>query len=534
MYIASIPNRSSPPAILLRESYRKDGKVRTRTIANLTQWKSSHVAALRLILKNEFDEAIAMGTPTCGKSFGLLFALNHLAKEIGLSTALGKQKYSKLTLFLIFARIAHQGSRLSAIRWGRQHTVSDILGIEDFNENDLYKTLDWVADHQENIENLLYQHYLKGHSKPPQLVLYDVTSSYFEGDENELSEYGYNRDGKRGKKQIVIGLLTDVDGEPLAVRVFKGNTSDPTTIPEQVNLVKNQFGIEDVIFVGDRGMIKSKGKDIITEASFKYITALTNEQVRKLLKDSVIQPDLFDDTIHEIEHNDKRLILRCNQSLKRLEMHRREDKVSKLKAMIEERNKVVSDSKRARPSVGLKNVTEWVESHKMHKWVSVSLNESVLAYTIDEEAMKESALLDGCYVMESNVSSDRLDKIAINETYCRLQVVERGFRSMKTADLEIRPIFLRNGERTKGHIFISMLALKLMRAFESKLKLVFDTIENNKEAVTIDDAMAALSRLCFLHYGDQDQDTEVVRLPSPDTLQSTVLSALGLNLPTMK
>ncbi len=532
MYISSIPNRSSSPAILLRESYRKNGKVCTRTILNLTKWKPEYVAALRLILKNEFDAALVLGKPSCGKVFGLLFALNHLAKETGISRALGTHKYSRLSLFLVLARIAHQGSRLSSVRWGRQHAVNDVLGLKDFDENELYKSLDWIEDHQEVIEKRLYKQYLKEHSHPPQLVLYDITSSYFEGQDNDLSDYGYNRDGKRGKKQIIIGLLTDIDGDPLAVRVFKGNTSDSTTVADQVNLVKQQFGISDVIFVGDRGMIKSTGKEAIQAESFSYITALTNAQVRKLLKESVVQPELFDETIQEVEHDNKRLILRCNQDLKKLEEHRRIDKMIKLEKMIKERNKVVSLSKRAKPDVGLKNINEWIKSHKMHQWVTLSLTKRSLTLTIDEEAKKGSALLDGCYVMETNVSSGNLNKEAIDETYRRLQVVERDFRRMKTSHLEIRPIFVRNANRTKAHVFISMLALKIVRVFERNLKLIGEKNENKKEIITVDDAMAALSRLCFLHY--KNQDKEVVRLPSPDTLQQTVLSAIGLNLPTEK
>lgn len=529
MYISSIPNRSSPPAILLRESYRKDGKVCTRTLANLTKWKAEHIEALRLILKNEFDAAQALGTPSCGKVFGLLFALNHLAKETGISKALGKQKYSSLALFLILARIAHQGSRLSSLRWGHQHAVNDILGLEDFDENDLYKALDWIEQHQEAIEQNLYKQYLKEHKRPPQLVLYDITSSYFEGQNNELASYGYNRDGKRGKKQIVIGLLTDVEGEPLAIRVFKGNTTDSTTIPDQVDLVKQQFGIKDVIFVGDRGMIKSHGKEIITKESFKYITALTNSQVRKLLKDSVIQPELFDETIQEVEHQGKRLILRCNQNLKRLEEHRRLDKLSKLQGMIEERNKFVQNSHRARADVGLKNIKTWLQDHKLHRWITLSLKEADITYAVNEEAMKDCALLDGCYVMETNVL-DHLDKEAINENYCRLQAVERDFRHMKTSHLEIRPIFVRNGARTKAHVFISMLALKILRSFEKKLSSI--KTENQKDIMTIDDAMASLSRLCFLHY--KKHNTQVTRLPLPDASQQTVLSAIGLRLPNTK
>ena len=162
--------------------------------------------------------------------------------------------------------------------------VKEVLGLDKFNENDLYKALDWIEEHQERIEKKLFKHYIKDNQKPPALVLYDVTSSYFEGDKNELAEFGYNRDKKQGKKQIVIGMLTDILGEPLAVRVFKGNTSDPSTIYEQIDLVKKNFGIEEVVFVGDKGMIKSKGKEAINQEKWNYITTLSKAEIESLIK----------------------------------------------------------------------------------------------------------------------------------------------------------------------------------------------------------------------------------------------------------
>jgi hypothetical protein len=258
MYIARIPNRKSRPAILLRESYREDGKVCTRTIANLTNWAPERIVAMERLVKGEFDDW--SGEMTSGEIFGVLFALKQLADQVGITRVLGRAAESRLNLFLILARIAHGGSRLSAVRWAKQHTVADVLALEAFDEDDLYAALDWLASQQERIERELYQAYVKAQGQPPVLVLYDVTSSYFEGECNELGQYGYNRDGKRGKQQIVIGLLTAEDGEPLAVRVFAGNTADPTTVASQITILKEQFGIAEVVMVGDRGMIKAKGK----------------------------------------------------------------------------------------------------------------------------------------------------------------------------------------------------------------------------------------------------------------------------------
>ena len=205
MYIATVPNRKSPPAILLRESYRENGKVKTRTIANLTRWAPERIEALRKAFKGEFDGMD--GEEVSGEVFGVLFALKQLADQVGITRVLGKSDEARLALFLVLARIAHGGSRLSAVRWAEQHAVSDILALEDFDENDLYEALNWLEAEQTRVEKQLYEAYVKRTGKPPAIVLYDVTSSYFEGECNELADYGYNRDGKKGKKQIVIGLL---------------------------------------------------------------------------------------------------------------------------------------------------------------------------------------------------------------------------------------------------------------------------------------------------------------------------------------
>ena len=221
MYIAVVPNRTSPPAILLRESDREKGKVKTRTLANLTSWPPARVDALKRCLRGEFDGTDPEQLPVSDRIFGVLFALKAVAQQVGLVSALGPKPVAKLALFLVLARVAHQGSRLSAVRWAKDHAVAEILGLPAFDEDDLYEALDWLGTQQDVIEKKLYRAYVQRTGHLPILVLYDVTSSYFEGDKNELAAYGYNRDGKKHKKQIVIGLLTGPDGEPLAVTVFK-------------------------------------------------------------------------------------------------------------------------------------------------------------------------------------------------------------------------------------------------------------------------------------------------------------------------
>ena len=527
MYIATVPNRNSPPAILLREAYREEGKVKNRTLANLTHWKPERIEALRRALKGEFDGL--SGAPQSGEIFGVLFALKQLADDIGITRALGKSAEARLSLFLVLARIAHGGSRLSAVRWAKHHAVEALLGLSAFDEDDLYAALEWLAQEQRRIESRLYETYLKGCGQPPALVLYDVTSSYLEGEHNELAAYGYNRDGKRGKKQIVVGLLTAADGEPLSCRVFEGNTADPSTLATQITLLKEQFKVQEVVVVGDRGMVKAKGKAALGEEGFKYITALTNAQVRTLLKESVLQPELFDTDITEVEYEGKRLIVRRNESVRTRERHRREDKLARLREKIHQRNAFVNERPRANAHAGLAQLQGWVTRHKLSPFVRLALEARTLTYHLDEAALAQSALLDGCYTLETDVAVTQMDTQTVDARYRDLQKVERNFRTLKTGFLEVRPIFLRNGPRTQGHVLVAMLALKLTRLFEEKLHRAFGTTADDPKALTFDDALLALSRITYLYYEANGQ--RLVRLPRLDQLQTSIFKALGLTFP---
>jgi hypothetical protein len=529
MFVARIPNRNSKPAILLRESYREGGKVKTRTIANLTKWAPERIAAMERLCKGEFDGGTG-GEVTCGEVFGVLFALKHLADQVGLTRVLGPSAEGRLALFLTLARIAHGGSRLSAVRWAGQHAVADVLGSEGFDEDDLYAALDWLAGQQARIERELYQAHVKRHGQPPALVLYDVTSSYFEGECNELGAYGYNRDGKKGKLQIVIGLLTAEDGEPLAVRVFEGNTADPTTVAAQITLLKEQFGVTEVVMVGDRGMIKTKGKAALSAAGLRYITALTDAQVRTLLQQGVLQPDLFDAHLCEVEHAGKRLIVRRNAAVQGREARRREDKLRQLQEKVHARNAFVAQSQRASAEKGLATLQRWVKSHKLGRFVTLVLEARVIRCDIDQDAQADDALLDGCYLLETDVPQAMMAAATVDARYRDLQKVERNFRTLKTTFLDIRPIFVRKANRTQAHVFVAMLALKITRQFENSLRQTFGAIGETDDAMTPDDALLALERLTYLYTTDRHGERHA-HLPRPDLQQSTILDALGLSIP---
>jgi len=527
MYVAVVPNRNSPPAILLREGYREGGKVKSRTLANLGDWKPERIEALKRALRGEFDGLMCDADPTSDRIFGVLFVLKELADRLDITKALGRTPMGKLALFLVLARVASQGSRLSAVRWAEDHCVSEILGLDSVSEKQLYQALDWLTKHQEKIEKKLYRAYAKKKGSPNMLVLYDVTSSYLEGECNELGQFGYCRDKKKGKRQIVIGLLTAADGEPLSVKVFEGNTSDPETVASQIEILKRRFAIEDVVFVGDRGMVKSKGKTALKESGFKYITALTNPQVRKLLKENVLQPDLFDQTVCEVEHRGLRLILRKNEKVRRKEEARREDKHRRLRELIQERNTFVSTSQRAQPEAGLRKLTNWTRRYKISSFVTLSLDHGQIVMAIDEQARADTGLLDGCYVLETDVSLEKMDAKTVDERYRSLQQVERNFRTLKTGFLEIRPVFVRKADRTRGHALVSMLALKIVREAEDLLRKAIPSFGKNNFG--LGDALRCLSRWCFQSY--HTDTVAFSRLQKPDHRQLAILTTLGIHPP---
>jgi transposase len=533
MYIATVPNRNSPPAVLLRESFRRDGMVKNRTLANLSRWPMSRIEALRRLLRGEFDQAADLSlAPQLGPVFGLLFALKRIAETLGLTAALGHSRLAKLALFLVLARVAHQGSRLSAVRWAQDQAVAEVLGLGKFDEDDLYAALDALAARQERIEKALFRRYRERRGQPPRLFLYDVTSSYLEGEKNELGEYGYNRDGKRGKLQIVIGLLTDEEGEPLAVRVFEGNRSDPTTVAEQIQILREQFGVKELVFVGDRGMVKSKGKQALSGAGLRYITALTDPQIRRLLSQGTLQLSLFSEQVCEVEGEGVRYILRKNASEAQRERRRLEDKLAKLQAKVQARNEQVRTHPRSKPEAGQRVLAAGVGRYKLTGLVEIQLEGRELKLQRKEEAITRFLDLAGCYVVTTDVPRTDLSAQQVHDCYTSLQKVERDFRSLKTGLLEVRPVWVRKESRTRGHVFCCLLALKLTRELERRLRAAFGTTDTRADAITLPDALRALTRLCLLHY-PVDAKTTVTKLPQPDARQQAILKALGVALPPM-
>lgn len=446
---------------LLVEGYRCEGKVRHRTIANLTQWPQQIIEAMESVIKGQTLLPSSELQTKSGKHFGGIFVLHQLAKELLIEKVLGKSRQAKLALILIFGRILTQGSRRHLTFWQEGQAIKEVLGTELFTTDNLYETLDWLDEHQDVFEKKLFQ--ARYGEKKIKLFLYDITSSYFEGDCNELAAYGYNRDGKKGKKQIVIGLMTDDAGYPVTVEVFNGNTRDSATVPDQIAKLAERFNAQEVIFVGDRGMIKKTGIEAITkEEKWHYITAITKPQINKLLNSEILQMELFDEDLCEVEDAGIRYIVRRNPLRKKEIEANRNDRIKKIYQFQEGLNSELKGKPRKKLDVALRKLNEKIHQYKLNKIFTVVLDGRVLLVSENEKNLKEASKLDGCYVLKTNIQENDMNAKQIHASYKNLAFVEWAFRSMKTTLLELRPLFHRKATRTRALAFVAMLAYMII------------------------------------------------------------------------
>ena len=343
-----------------------------------------------------------------------------------------------------------------------------------------------------------------------------MTSSYFEGQCNELGAHGYNRDGKRYKKQVVAGLLTDGSGEPLSIQLYPGNTSDPKTFQPTVEKLRLRFGAKEIAVVGDRGMIKQLGKQALGEAGYKYVTALTNPQIRKLLGEKVLAPELFDAEPLAVEYEGRRLILRCNPATRDRERQRRLDQYRRIEQRLAAGNERLAKKPRAKLATLHQHAQGWLDHYGFAQWIKLELGPRVVSWTKDEAVGAELELLDGCYVLETDLPAAVADTNAVHARYMSLMDVERDFRTMKTGLLELRPIFLRKAERTEGHALVTMLALKLVRELDRRVAPL---------GLTVEDAVARLHGVRLVGLGEPT--LALWRLPaSYAAAQQEILTAL--------
>jgi Transposase DDE domain len=473
MYVERVPNRNSPPAVLLRESYREGDKIKKRTLANISDWPAAKIEALRRVLRNE-DEASA------GRAVELLRSLPHghvaaclgMAREIGLDRLLagGRQpaRQVALCLAMIVARLIDPASKLATARQLDAATATTSLGLAlglgSLDEQALYETLDWLLGQQARIEQTLARRHLSNAT----LVLYDVTSTYFEGRTCPLARLGYSRDDRRSKLQIVFGLLCSADGRPVAVEVFEGNTGDPTTVAAQVRKLQQRFDLQRVVLVGDRGMLtQARIEKDLRPAGLDWISALRAPAVRGLVDGGALQLSLFDDRdLAEITSPDypgERLVVCRNPFLAEQRARKRDELLAATErelATIRAATRRKRNPLRGKAEIGLR-VGAVVNQRKMAKHFDIAITDTTLVFTRKLDGIAAEAALDGIYVIRTSLPAETLADADIVRSYKSLSQVERAFRSCKTVDLEVRPIHHRRAPRVRAHVFLCMLAYYL-------------------------------------------------------------------------
>jgi len=472
MYVESVPNRGSPPAILLRESYREAGRVKKRTLLNLSDWPQDRIAGFKMLLKGGTVIPPDRQAITIVRSLphGHIAAALGTARKIGLDRLLGPEgnRCRDLVLALVVSRLLDPGSKLAAARALSPDTTSsslgEQLGLGVVDEDELYSALDWLAVRQPAIETALAKRHLAGGT----LVLYDVSSSYLEGRCCPLAQFGYNRDGKRGKLQIVYGLLCAPDGCPVAIEVFAGSTADPMTLTSQVTKLKERFGLDHVVLVGDRGLItQARITADLTAAGLDWISALRAPAIQALREAGVLQMSLFDErdmaSITSPDFPGERLIVCRNRALAAERARKREDLLAATERELARIAAAVARKRqplRGAAAIGLQ-VGAVLDKHKMAKHFTLDIADARFTFARKTAEIATEAALDGIYVVRTNLPATALDDAATVRSYKSLSLVERAFRCLKTVDLQVRPVYHWLAERVRAHVFLCMLAYYL-------------------------------------------------------------------------
>ena len=536
MFIAEVVSKGkqgkSYTSILLRESFRVGSSVKSKTLAVLTHLPAHVLEAVRRALAQPADSLAKLADTSEGSlrlrqgpSMGALWTIDQVAQRLGIKQALGVTRQAQLSYWQVVARVLRPGpSLLAMVRLATHCAAAALLGWKRaFTEDDLYANGAWLEGRHALIERRLW------HARPAppkdQLFLYDVTSSYLEGDSNALAAWGYNRDHKEGKKQVVVGLLTDSQGEPVSIQVYRGNTSDLKTFGQQVHKIKKELGCTGVTLVGDRGMIRTDQKAAAQEAQFHFVTALTKPQIQKLLAERVLQLELFEEKVHEVLGEDgRRFVLRRNP-VRQAEVQRaREEKRQALEAALKKANTYLDEHPRAKVATQHRHLAARLASYKVQDWLKLSVSRQRLVLTLDKAALQAAAQLDGCYVVETDLKTAAADAQTIHDRYKDLALVERDFRTLKTGHLEIRPWFVCTADNTQAHALTAMLALKVRRYLER----AWWSLE-----VTVEEGLRELEHLCVMELVHPASGKVVARrVPEPSARQQQLLQALKLVLPT--
>lgn len=575
MYVSTTKRKSNGKVYknhLIRYSYREGDKVKHKTICNISHLPPDVIETIRERLKS--------GKPLAANGFSIVRSLPHghvqtilhIIKNTGLDQVISSKPCpeQRTILGLITDRIINPGSKLASFKSFQQQTatssVSQELQLEDITRDDVYKALDWLAKRQDKIEQKL----AKKHLNEGTIVLYDISGSYYTGQESDLVRYGYNRDGKKGHPQIVYGLLCNKQGCPVSVEVFPGNTADSSTLSEQLKKVRERFGISRVVWVGDRGMITSKtiDEELSQTEGLEWITALRSQQVKKLVNQGSIQLSLFDEqNLAEIDSSDypgERLIV-CKNPL--LADERKRERHELLNATCKELDKVVravnrkTKPLRGKDEIGVQ-VGAVINKYKMGKHISYTITEEDFDYEIDQDSVAKEETLDGLYVIRTSLSPDASSAEEAVETYKTLSHVEWAFRSLKTTRLEVRPIFHWTDQRIKAHVFLCMLAYYVEWHLQQRLQPLLyadnekekgkekqdnpvSTAKKSDEALnkakthlthngepvhSMDTVLNFLGTICKHEIKYENQDESIYTITEPTEAQKSILDLLGVSL----
>jgi transposase len=473
MYVELVPNRNSRPAVLLREGWREQGKIRKRTLANLSDWPAQRIEALRAVLKGE----IGVRSAAAADSFDIVRTRPHghvvaalgTLRRCGLDTLIAARRSPERerVLGMIVARILAPGSKLATARGFQEETVAstlgELLGLGACGEDELYEAMDWLLPRQDKIEAALARRHLGERT----LALYDVSSTYFEGRSCPLARFGHSRDGQRDKLQIVFGLLTNAEGCPVAVQVFEGNTADPKTLGAVVEKLRGRFGLERVVMVGDRGMLTSariRGDLEHETGALDWITALRAPQIQALLASGALQLSLFDQRdLAEITapaYPGERLIACRNPVLAEERARKRGELLAATESQLRKIQAATQRSRRplaGKAEIALR-VGRVLGRFKMQKHFRLDITDASFSFERDQQRIEREAALDGIYIVRTSLPHHVLSGEGVVESYKGLAVVERAFRSLKTVDLKLRPIHHRLADRVRSHVFLCMLA----------------------------------------------------------------------------
>lgn len=462
MHIHIVPNRGSPPTVLLRESYREGAKVRKRTLANLSSLSAAQIEAIRAVLAGQAVQPSARSLEiTSSRAHGHVQAVTLAMQSLGFASLLGAKlsRERELVLAMVAARIVAPHTKLATTRWWHTTTLASDFGVAEANEDDLYAAMDWLLARQDAIQKKLAARHLSDGG----LVLYDLSSSYFEGTTCPLAKLGHNRDGRKGLLQVNYGLLTDARGCPVAISVHEGNVADSTTFLPEVQRLRESFGLEHLVMVGDRGMIgHSSIAELREMPGIGWITALKNASIRTLVEQGQLQLGLFDERnlveLTSPEYPGERLVACRNPQLAKLRAIKREELLAATEKNLQQiKERVDAGRLKGADAIGLR-VGKVINQYKVAKHFELSIEDKSFTYARKREAIAAEAALDGIYIIRTSVAAQRLEAADCVRSYKALANVERAFRSLKTVDLKVRPIHHRTADRVRAHILLCMLA----------------------------------------------------------------------------